>query len=289
MATHWVPPSRLSSLLHDRCHDSFVEVLGADEAKLGPCWAELRRSPEFAEHVWATPFLRRLDASAWRRVIPLTLHEDAGPFSKRSSVSVISFNGMFGNGGEKRCQLPVATFLKESGAVPAAVLDSLWGPILEDFQRLATDGVGGWRFLLLFAKGDMEQRSVSWGLPSYNGLQPCSECPADRRGRPFTDLHADALWRATETMTKAAYFARASFAHPLMGSVFSWRFFVPYDLMHVADCNGAANIIGGSLLRPLVVAEGIGWALPKSSACMLSTEGWQPSTSNTQVRLVCLP
>ena len=48
---------------------------------------------------------------------------------------------------------------------------------------------------------------------------------------------------------------RDSPLHPLLASRFAWRFLTPLDLMHVGDCNGVANIIAGSVIKPLVLYE----------------------------------
>ena len=88
-------------------------------------------------------------------------------------------------------------------------LEEAWGRILGDFADLLREGSGGWRFLLLFSKGDLEVRAVAWGLPSYNGEEPCTECRANRSDKPFTDLSATALWRPSSGLTLAQYVGRA--------------------------------------------------------------------------------
>ena len=159
--------------------------------------------------------------------MPLTLHEDAGPFLRNQSVTVISFGGMFGQGGFKMCQLPIASFMKGEGKIGPAALQSLWGPILAGFEQLARVGINGRRFLLLFGKGDLDVRSNSWGLPHFNSIrQPCSECMCDRAARPFTDMRSTAVWRSTQ-LTAEQFIARAETPlHPLLASRFMWRFFV---------------------------------------------------------------
>ena len=187
--------------------------------------------------------------------MPCTIFEDAGPFTKKLSCNVVSFGGLFGRGGDKLSQFPICAYLKvkESADDHAA----MWSPILKDFEDLAIRGVGPWKFFLLFAKSDLEVRTVSWGLPSYNGPQPCTECLADRdtsaTGNPFTDLRPGASWRRTELASTEAFLARARLPlHPLLTSSFFWRGFLPLDAMHLLDCHGVTNNLGGSIIHYLV-------------------------------------
>ena len=111
-------------------------------------------------------------------------------------------------------------------------------------------------FLLIAAKGDLETRANSWGLPSYNGTEPCTECKANRTTVFFTDLRPDAVWRSTVLQTSEEYIARASAPrHPLLASEFIWLGFTPLDAMHVLDCNGLANIVAGGIVCRLIAFE----------------------------------
>ena len=188
-----------------------------------------------------------------RALFPSPLNEDAGAFTKKKSSNVLSFSSMFGRGGEKLCQWVIASWIKDKDNKPTqADLEAIWHPILADVQELAVTGVGPWRCFLLFAKADLEARTVGWGLPLYNGPEPCTECRSNRTNLPYTDVRADSLWRATEISRTADWIARARIPlHPLLSSSFLWRGFLPLDLMHLLDCNGVANIVGGSIIRGL--------------------------------------
>ena len=250
-------PSQMIRFLRERFPGRFGEILGVDENVLGEFWDGLRACPAAAEHLRQIPGLQNLRPTDWRRVVPLTVHEDAGPFIKNRSANIISFSAMYARGGEKICQLPIASFIKNRALTHAETV-SLWQPILRDFADLAARGVGNYRFVLLFAKGDLEARSVTWGLPSYNCTTPCSGCLANRiaGSMPFTDLRADAPWRGTYQMTLGQYVARSRQPlHPLLSSPFMWRYFAPLDVMHLCECNGLTSIAAGSLLRVLVSTE----------------------------------
>ena len=259
IVSHMVSPFRLVETLHAQWPGRFSALLGIDEAAILRFWTDMRTSApdEFAE-IRGRPGMRDLQPNQLGKVVPLTLHEDAGPFIKRSSVNIISFNGLFSRAGEKVSQFPVATFIKQ-GMLSSEQEQSLWNPILAEFTRLAQEGVGGWRFVLLFAKGDMENRSVTWGLKSYNAAgEMCSECLANRSDRPFTDLRADAAWRLTR-LTTPQYCERSRIPlHPLLACGFMWRYFTPLDCMHVCDSNGVMSIVAGSVLRHVISDPALG-------------------------------
>ena len=106
----------------------------------------------------------------------------------------------------------------------------IWEAILADLTFLAQEGFedpeGSKRsFMLLFAKGDEEKRSVGWGLCSYSSGSPCSECLCNRSSLPYTDLGPQARWRPTESMSKEAYISRirGDPTHPLATCQFVTR------------------------------------------------------------------
>ena len=254
LVSHYISPIRLLDLLRVKYPARFVELAGIDRGKLARFWDSLLASPHGLQ-VRANPALAGLSDEALRRIIPLCIHEDSGPFTKTKSVDILSFSGLFGSAGEKCSQYPIASFVKEA---PLSDVESqhVWAPILKECEELASKGVGGQRFLLLFVKGDLDVRSNTWGFASWNSHEPCSECCCDRAGRPYTDLVSSAAWRRAGVLTSAQYYARARQPlHPLLASSFAWRFFAPLDLMHLADCHGLVNHVAGSVIGPLVSNE----------------------------------
>ena len=255
-ATHMIPPSKLLDILHTRFSSRFETLLGIDEQKNLELWRRLRSSTDvFAKHA----VLSRLTENELKRVVPLTCHEDAAPFTKSLSVNLISFGGFFSRSGERIGKWPIVSYIQ--GVINKAQEDALWAPIIADFEFLATTGIGGWRFALVFAKGDLEVRANHWHLHHWNNDEPCTECSCNKGMVPYTDLRPSALWRATTfpatTSGTDRVISRSTSAspHPLLASSFRWRFLMPLDLMHVADCNGIMNHIAGSVLRPLVTGD----------------------------------
>ena len=80
LMTHFVKPSTWLELLHRHFRASFEELLGADPDYLADFWAAmLPRSAELRDH----PLFQNTTRAEWRHIVPLTLHEDAGPFTKK--------------------------------------------------------------------------------------------------------------------------------------------------------------------------------------------------------------
>ena len=153
VVTHWIPPSRMLGFLHARFPDRVCELLGLNEDALGDFWVRFRRGcPEADAHLATHRALAGLSRDDFRRVVPLAIHEDAGPFTKRSSTNVLSFSSLMGAGGKKVCNYQIATYVK-TGALDGATLGDLWHPILEDFEQLTSRGIGGLALFLALRQG----------------------------------------------------------------------------------------------------------------------------------------
>ena len=254
-----VPAVSLISFFYDRRPEMFLSSLGmTDSDKLQDFWTtmlatseQLRRHPCFLG-----PLRQTCGTSCHSRCTRML-----GRSRKSCHAIALAFLVSSGVGGEALCNWLICSYIKDRRATPEEV-DALWAPILRDLDELATTGIalGGtqWRFFLLFSKGDLETRSNAWGLPHYNSAQVCSECVANRTTMPFTDLTAGAAWRREENLcsTVESFLVRCREPrHPLLTSSFAWRGMVPLDAMHVLDCHGVANIIGGSVLHYLVHRE----------------------------------
>ena len=141
---------------------------------------------------------------------------------------------------------PLATYIKgTTSRLTNERLNELWNPNIAECVRLSREPIGGWRYVLVFVKSDLETRCVNWGMPSYNSYEMCADCLAHRGPeRPSTDLRAGAAWRSTTIKDNSAFVARHHQPrHPLFTSPFAWRFFAPLDAMHILDCNGAMSIV----------------------------------------------
>ena len=78
----------------------------------------------------------RQEGLYWSRVVPLTCHEDAGPFSKSKSANCLSFSGFLCAGGEKVTKYLCCSNVKAKGLYTT----SAWRELIRDFEGLA-DGI----------------------------------------------------------------------------------------------------------------------------------------------------
>ena len=172
-------------------------------------------------------------------------------------------------GSEKVTHFPAATWVKRRrlDRIPTT---SFWTALLEDLEHCARGHVGGvpiagsggvaWRFVLLYAKGDEEQRANEWGLAHYGGAdEVCPDCRGNRTDVPWTDCQRDALWRSTTAMTFEQWSARLRAPpHPLASSPFCWRMFFYPDYMHIMDCAGVSSVLFGGVLSILLREPALG-------------------------------
>ena len=266
--SHVLLPSSLISLMHKRYAAEFKKRLGADAELVRQFWVKFfgrRANRELADQ---HPVLRGKSPADLGYMVPCTVHEDAGPYSKTKSCDCISFSSLLCNGGEKTTKFLSSTFVKTSGTTAG---HECWRAILRDFDDLATGVVNGvavaqnadgtiWTFVLFFAKADQGCQSNAWGLPSYGAKhEMCTDCLANRTSRPFTDLRGAALWRPTEAMPLDFFKARPREPlHPLVASAFDTRWFCYSDLMHLMDCKGVASLVYGGVLFYLLKDRTLG-------------------------------
>ena len=112
--------------------------LGCDTQACLRFWSGLKSSGLgrilFREH----GLLRGSTPEQLARTIPLVIHEDAGPFSKSQSVSVLNYSSITGRGAEFDIKFVVSTFIKVSGEGRRPLSDDPgWAAILDSFLLLA--------------------------------------------------------------------------------------------------------------------------------------------------------
>lgn len=103
---------------HELLHELFVTYpqqfqlrLGADEIKCQRFWDQFRQTPRGAEFVRNHPHLQQ--CNRWHRLIPLTVHIDAGPYTKNQSVTGLSMSSPLGEGSEAETVFMIATWIKQ--------------------------------------------------------------------------------------------------------------------------------------------------------------------------------
>ena len=106
ICTHMVSPYRILQSLSVRQPADFPRIMGL-RVELNRRFWEILKEQDLASfaHIKASiPSLQDLRAEQWGKVVPISLHEDAGPFSKSKSATLVSFSGLIGAGGDKLCQ-----------------------------------------------------------------------------------------------------------------------------------------------------------------------------------------
>ena len=273
LVSHLVPPHLLfQALIHHG--DVAQKSLGAKPDEVLQFWEGLYASDEgklFAsEHkqlIGKTP-------QDLCHTLPLTIHEDAGPYAKNRSVVEVSWASILGRGRDIECKFVAFTHLKENKSVTATrepnrawrrFIDSLvlleTGIYPEGSARhnepIAQDANGViWKAIVLFGKSDGEQQ-IAWGLPGHTSSdEMCGFCLANRTTRPYTCLKPEATWQVTEIGTTTSFCQRLirPLHHITLAFLFSF-WFVRMDIMHLHDCKGAWSILEGGVLWLLVNRE----------------------------------
>ena len=266
--THDILPSTWLGILH-QFPPEFKMRLGAERGKIRSFWAQFLSRPANQDVKNNHPIVGGKDLNFLETVIPFTIHADAGPFSKTTACYVVSCASLLGIGEAKLTEFVCASYVQAGGGRGD---ESWWGHLLADFLAMGSGVVNGrevardadgtlWRVALLFVKCDEDVRANDFGLTHFSGAnEVCPDCLANRTSRPFTDLSANAAWRAGEAMDFIVFRARVREPnHPLVASsFFCHRYFFPIDVMHLLECKGATPLVFGSVLTWLLLDARLG-------------------------------
>ena len=100
LVTRSVLPSTMLKMLHSAQPRQFESHLGATKHELEDFGKEftdnLHKQGEDVSEA-----LRSVNPADYNRLVPLTVHEDAVPCTKRLSAQCVSFSGLLGQGDEK--------------------------------------------------------------------------------------------------------------------------------------------------------------------------------------------
>ena len=98
VASHLVLPSRIISSLQRFYPDQFKLRLGAEPSKLRSFWRGFRNSPGNRSVFETHHYLRGKTLAELSHVVPLCIHEDAGPMTKSKSANVVSWSSLVAEG-----------------------------------------------------------------------------------------------------------------------------------------------------------------------------------------------
>ena len=273
LVTHMVLPKTWMGMLCKQ-EDVWTRGLGADAIALFKFWDGLYTSVEGQKFWMEHPQLQHKTPIDLVHTLPLVVHEDAGPYSKTQSCVEVSFSSVLGKGIELQCKFLVFSYLKENKAVLAKKQpNKAWPAVIKDLVLLegglhgpeselagtpiALDALNQlWKGIVLFGKGDGDQRT-DWGMPrATDPDEVCGYCLANRSNRPYTDLRPTAKWQVTEIGSTVVMMARLRQPHhPLADAVFFTFWFFRIDIMHLWDCKGVWSRTIGSVLWLLVHYE----------------------------------
>ena len=134
-----IRPHRLLYFLSQHFPEQTRTSFGCDTQACLRFWSGLKSSGPgrilFREH----GLLRGSTPEQLARTIPLVIHEDAGPFSKSQSVSVLNYSSITGRGAEFDIKFVLGTFIKVSGEGRRPLSDDPgWAAILDSSLCLRT-------------------------------------------------------------------------------------------------------------------------------------------------------
>ena len=136
--------------------------------KVKAFWDVLIQSP--VRRAWAQQHasLRGKTSEDLYTTVPLAVHEDAGPCTKKLSARCLSFSGVLGEGSEKLTNFLCASAIKSTKGNED---HKAWEAMLADFEHLANGSIDvidaegtSWDFVLVFSKADEACRCNDWGL-----------------------------------------------------------------------------------------------------------------------------
>ena len=249
-----LPPATLFRWLAVEHPREFQVHLGAAPGGVAGWWAELLGMPEGPDFFSKHPWLRGRSPADLARHVPLVLHDDAGPISKRSSAYVRSFHSVLGVGAERESRFLVCSYLKGAG-----LEDRTWPALLDSFADLARPVEGeAWGGILLFMSGDFEYACNDLGLPHYNGApRMCAFCGAEASDEvPHNDFTPGAQWRGKVYSNGQFLRHLRTPRHPAVSHPWFSRHTYRLDLLHVLGNNGVtASLLGNALWKLVRVAS----------------------------------
>ena len=181
-------PHELFWYLHENYPNHFAHHLGAKPEFLQQFWTRLKATPLGSELVATHPHLR--DRTDFRYVIPISLHFDAGPYSKDNSVMVLSWGGAtrHATGNEAFCRFLIGTWVKECGV--SARNNKVWRELQHSFKQLSKG-----RFTGTYGNGKRAKRGHGATKVSLIWFGVASRSRAGLPGLPNSPWQPSQLYR----------------------------------------------------------------------------------------------
>ena len=132
-----VKPSTTISILIRAPPVRFSKALGLRPSEVRSCWIIVLSSRDGVVYQALHPCLRGRTIDQLSTMVPITLHEDAGPYSQKRSTNIVSFSSLLGKGSKKEVKYLIMSAIKlkkSAGTQDAAA----WAVVLDDCTALAT-------------------------------------------------------------------------------------------------------------------------------------------------------
>lgn len=310
----FLPPHELFGAIAREFPAEFAVRLGARRDRLAEFWQMFRQSIRGREYFDFNAELRNRSEEELSRLVPVVLHCDAGPYTKKKSCYVLSWGSLLGVGSEQESTYLIASWIDKKQnaqdeealwpclAQSLAAMSSFRYPLGNldgtDFEpgtwrdrakgtllAPAADGVG-FGAVLLGLKADLEWYTNSMGWQGYNSAFPCGLCRADRLGVPWHDPRETALWRTT-VFNLIDYRDKytAPGCHPVNHFVGVSGYTVFLDLLHICDYRGITSLVIANTLWGIVQDREIAHTQEQSLAILNAEVAEFYSVNNVQNRL----
>ena len=259
-------PHAVVKALFDLSPSSFRTRVGANRSALREFWTCYLNTPDGKRHQRLHPHLRNKTPADLECSFPISMHNDAGPVSRKLSAYVLSWASIFGIGSEIECRFLIASWMPDSfEGLPERVWAECWksfcalasGVVPEGFEGagsyLALDADGTiWKGIVLTSLADGEYNQNVIGMNGASHAEPCFLCRCNRSTHPFTALGTSAKWMETRCSNEE-FLNRVR--RPLHGMA-AWPCFSKYmprfDPLHVTDYKGVAGSIAGNVISSVL-------------------------------------
>ena len=167
-----LPHLSFASFYKERLEFFQKHVAGTEQDR-GECWSIL------TEHEFVQDVLQGPTATT----VPIGLHCDAGAFTHKESLYVLTWNSLVAQGHTLQKRFPIAMIKKSQLLADGSTLDALWEAVAWSFNALATGRVpdrkwdgsaepdagkrlsGGWNGLCLPMRGDWQWMCQCFRFP----------------------------------------------------------------------------------------------------------------------------
>ena len=273
--THTRPPTAVIRLIHRHNRAKFGRIFGTDRAALKKFWQSLLSSDDGKEFQALHPDLKDKTPEDLETSVPIIIHEDAAPYSKRKGVNVLQWGPLMVNGSDIESRFVYYNHIAKNKARPAATARRAWDEFWDDAGYMANgvDRFGApiaqdddgtkWCFIFTFAENDYDM-DVEHGLPNCKrAILFCKHCRATniiKRGmvkpHPHIDNGPRATWRDSMVTSNTDVLHRIVRRHPLTDIKGFNRFTPRSDLMHCMDHHGVYGTIFASVAMFLIYNNG---------------------------------